>query len=67
MGSEDKDKGKGAMETLADEAKGLAVEAYKDAAKPAVAAAGGTLGSERSSPGLWSGSIPSNDRKGSYC
>jgi len=38
------DKGKGIKETIADEAKGVAVEVYKDAAKPAVAAAGSTLG-----------------------
>ena len=38
------DKGKGIAETIAGEAKAVAVEVYKDAAKPAVAAAGSTLG-----------------------
>jgi hypothetical protein len=42
MGSDDK--GKGIIETIAEEAKGVAVEVYKDAAKPTVAAVGGTLG-----------------------
>jgi hypothetical protein len=42
MGSEDK--GKGAIETVANEVKGLAVEVYKDAARPAVAQAGRTAG-----------------------
>jgi hypothetical protein len=42
MGSDSK--GKGITEIIAEEAKGVAVEVYKDAAKPAIAAAGGTLG-----------------------
>lgn len=42
MGSDDK--GKSMKETIADEAKGLAVEVYRDGAKPVVGAVGDTLG-----------------------
>jgi Abortive infection alpha len=39
------EKGKSIKETIADEAKGIAVEVYKDVAKPVVAPIGETLGS----------------------